>query len=324
MVPADLRRLFDGMSDVLPVVASKVKDIVLAYCEERGFPYFGRLKTLASLAEKIESGRFSSWSRIDDLFGCAIIIPTLSHENATLEYLRGEFIESELKQRGQVQQDPEVFRFGATRFIGHLRPSPLDDAGLSKVRFEVQIRTAFEHAWSVAVHDLAYKADRIDWKLERLAAQMKASVEQLDALVSAYEQAAGTLVEHPWPALADQNLILEFFRTAVTQGRLSSDHAPEAWGRFAKNVHAMVQKATLYGRLGQLDRGQRFLYILQQCDEEIRERGCPRTISLFHLGQSSSAQPAQARISRRVLPLNHPRSRDTVSAHVIGHTPIPF
>src|SRR5262249_8722427 len=54
----------------------------------------------------------------------------------------------------------------------------------------------------------------------------------------------------------------------------------ERWGRFAQNVHAILQSSRHQGILKAADRKQKMSLILQQCDEEIRERGCPRTISL--------------------------------------------
>lgn len=281
MVPADLRRQFDGIADEVGRVAEKVKDIVSSYCEGRSYAYLGRKKCLKSLAEKIEGGRFADWSSLDDLFGCSIIVPTLGHEDAAIKYLQEEFVELDLKKRGTVLQDPVVFRFGATRFIGSLPPSPVDDAGLSKVRFEVQIPTAFEHAWAVACHDLAYKGDKIEWRFECLAAQLKASVEQLDSLVATYENSAGTLVEYPWPPITDQNLILESFRAAIADGKISNEHTPERWGRFAKNVHTLLKKVRQQQHFEKMDRNKKTAFVLEQCFEEVRERGCPMTISLF-------------------------------------------
>ena len=48
------------------------------------------------------------------------------------------------------------------------------------------------------MHGLAYKTDEVDWKRKRIAAQIKAMVEQLDQLIVSFEAAASPVVESPW------------------------------------------------------------------------------------------------------------------------------
>jgi hypothetical protein len=121
--------------------------------EERAVP----LARPDSVSEKIETGRFTRWSDLDDLFACCIVIPTLADEMGVLELLRGAFQQVEHRARASTRKDRSVFRFDSTRFIGTLWPIPNNEpaAGISDIRFEVQIRTAFEHAWSVTTHAMA-------------------------------------------------------------------------------------------------------------------------------------------------------------------------
>ena len=156
MVPADIRRRFDAIAGPFAVMQGRVRDVVLYFCEGTGYAYVGRAKSLESIAEKVETGRVAAWSELDDLFGCTIVVPSRRHEKDVLTYLQKEFQEHATKLKGQTKQDPEIFRFGATRFIGTLRPGPVglaEENDVSRLRFEIQIRTAFEHAWSVATHD---------------------------------------------------------------------------------------------------------------------------------------------------------------------------
>ena len=76
------------------------------------------------------------------------------------------------RNRGKTIKDPRVFRFDATRFVGRVgqQAGVSSDSLLSLVCFEVQIRAAFEHAWSVTTHKLSYKGPGIDWRRERLTA----------------------------------------------------------------------------------------------------------------------------------------------------------
>ncbi|HEV3167561.1 MAG TPA: hypothetical protein VGZ22_26390 [Isosphaeraceae bacterium] len=244
IVPSAIRRRFEGQGPDLASIAEQVRQTVFAYSDREGYAYAGRPKTLESLAEKIETGRFGKWSDLDDMFGCVIVIPTLDREPQVLDFLRGAFHEVVTKYRGSTKKSPDVFRFDATRFIGRLRstiPSDNEDPppGLS---FEVQVRSAFEHAWSVTTHAL-YKGGTIDWKTKRLAAQLKATVEQLDTLVQTFEATSGPIVEHPWPGLSSQREIAERFARLVNSGRISEQMAPKDWSRFAENLSDMIRKS---------------------------------------------------------------------------------
>ena|ERR1700730_3627442 len=66
-----------------------------------------------------------------------------------------------------------------------------------RLLFEVQIKSAFDHAWSTATHDLTYKSNQIDWRRLRLSAQIKAIVEQLDVAILGFEQMAPLIAENP-------------------------------------------------------------------------------------------------------------------------------
>jgi ppGpp synthetase/RelA/SpoT-type nucleotidyltranferase len=154
IVPSAISRRFLELGPQLEILAEQVRDTVSRFCERCNFAYVGRIKKLESLAEKIETGRFCKWSDLDDLFGCAIVIPTLDQEDGVLEFLRGVFIEIQTKRRGSTLKSPDVFRFETTRFVGRLNPiSDLEpNKPLYGVSFEVQVRSAFEHAWSVTTH----------------------------------------------------------------------------------------------------------------------------------------------------------------------------
>jgi ppGpp synthetase/RelA/SpoT-type nucleotidyltranferase len=243
MVPDEVRRLYQADYDDLERLAERVGDIVTGYCLETGFAMAsrpGHVKTLKSSAEKLETGRYARWSDLEDLVAFSIIIPTRVSEVGVLEFLRTKFSESKTKSQNDLEQDPSIFRFGATRFIGHLKSAVPDNEPLLALPFEIQVRTAFEHAWSVTTRALAYKPDEIDWRFERIAAQLKASVEQLDMLVVAYKENAGLLSPQTFQPIEDQRRILEHFKQCLANNRIPPEGAPSQWGLFAKNVHARM------------------------------------------------------------------------------------
>lgn len=206
-----------------------------------GYAFIGRLKDTESLFEKIETGRFANWSSLDDLYGCSIVIPFLEAEATVIDWLKSEFDVIDLKLRGATQKDPTVFRFDATRVIARLKePLLAAESPLVKIAFEVQIRTAFEHAWSVATHSLAYKGERVDWSRLRLAAQLKATVEQLDMLVLGFDAAAAAIHAQKWPDVAVRSKIEDLFRSRFDRGQLPAEVNPASWMRFCENVQRLI------------------------------------------------------------------------------------
>lgn len=245
IIPADVSRKHALLAPYIAVVGQRVADTMRTYCDTMGFAYLGRTKAPNSLAEKVETGRYDRWSALDDLFGCTVIVPTLEDEPATLTFVQERFETVTLRRRGTTKKDPSVFRYDATRFIGRLRATDLADASpLRTISFEIQVRTAFEHAWSVATHALAYKGQVTDWRTMRLAAQLKAAVEQLDSLVVGYASVAPLLGEHPWPVVQARAAIEQFFVTEVAAGRIPSDVAPLSWVRFSENFLTIVLGST--------------------------------------------------------------------------------
>lgn len=203
IVPLAVARKFDHLDGYTRYVGGVVRDIVLSYCEEHGYAFVSRYKALESLAEKIESGRYRRWSELDDTYAAAIVVPSLSLEPAVLSFLQKRFKQVTLHEQGTTKKAPDVFRFDATRFIGSLDSGIADRAPeIERIRFEIQVRSAFEHAWSVTTHALAYKSDDVDWRRLRLAAQLKASVEQLDMLVRAFDASVSSVTEFEWPNIA--------------------------------------------------------------------------------------------------------------------------
>ena len=245
IIPLSVQRLFDDANPYIDALKDRVTETVFAHCLREGFAFSARPKTVESLAEKIETGRFRRWSDIDDLFACTVVIPTLREEPRVIEFLSGVFQKLVVRARNDTRKAPDVFRFEATRFIGTLhRPHDTDPREpLFTLPFEVQIRSAFEHAWSATTHALVYKSKTVDWKRIRLAAQLKAAVEQLDTLILMFEESAEGIASHPWPEISARKMIAEFYTEQVADGKIPSELAPKDWSRFAENVWGLLKAA---------------------------------------------------------------------------------
>lgn len=200
-VPVALQMAYNNRLDSLRELEAIVGPTIQRWASTHDYLFKDRVKEAESLSEKLETGRFASWPDIDDLYACTVVIPTTSHVERVLDFLRAAFREREVRGQGISQKAPDVFRFDAPRFIGTLIPQEGVErsAGLDDVLFEVQILTAFEYAWVVATHDLVYKGGHVDWRRARLAAHLKAAAEEADALIASFELTAESIRSHLMP-----------------------------------------------------------------------------------------------------------------------------
>ena len=303
-------------------VARRAKPLVQQFAEERGYAYVGRLKAEESLAEKIETGRFSSWGDLDDLFACAVVIPTVADEAGVLEFLDSQFGRVVLRQRGGTLKDPAVFRFDATRFIARLSVATPEDAGsLGSILFEVQVRTAFEHAWSVTTHALTYKGGRVDWRRMRLVAQLRAAVEQMDSLVAGFDGLSETISEQAWPEVVAQERIEGFFRNRFESGAIPEELLPASWVRFTANLYHLI-RGCHRGPRAQLDQTvDQALECIENGVTALSTNQVPKSISLVQLslGILADASMARGRLDRYIpLVTDELRSLYPAVSHIVG------
>jgi len=284
IVAKEIKLKFDFHQPYIKKLGTFVNQTLFSYCGENNFAYTYRYKTLESLAEKIETGRYNSWESLDDLFAASIIIPSHKDEKEVIEFLSNVFKKVILRARGSTLKSPDVFRFDSTRYICRLKPLEDDEDNLIyKINFEVQIRTAFEHAWSIATHRYAYKTKEFDWKILRLTAQLKSTVEQLDMLVSGFSEVHKHITEHKWPELELKLLIMKFINDKVEKNELPEEMVPDDVKRFCENVLSLVKCSAKYKE----ERPNILLSeILSTINDEIESYDksmFPRSISLFQL-----------------------------------------
>ncbi len=247
LLPSFLNAKFADRSSIVDEVGKRVQESILAYCNLHGFASSYRKKSIESVAEKIETGRYAKWSDLDDLWAATIIIPSLLEEDAVLDYCHSTFVIGAIKKRGSTKKPPDAFRFEATRVVARLNIQP-SDSPLRSIQFEIQIRTAFEHAWSVTTHALAYKTSEVDWRRLRLAAQMKATVEQLDTLILAYEGTKTHVAESPWPETQKKIEISRLIFDDDGRPRIPTEALPKDISRFCDNLYQILRDG--YGEEG--------------------------------------------------------------------------
>lgn len=282
ITPAQILNKYRSVERYLEPLRVRVRETLLVLCEREGFALESRIKALDSVCEKVETGRFSAWREIDDLVAFTIVVPKLSDEQKVLPFIREAFEEIDLRGRGTSLKPPDVFRFDVTRFIGRISSVEEDHRPpMFEVPFEIQIRSAFEHAWSVTTHALSYKSSEVSWSNLRLAAQLKAAVEQLDTLVAAFDDATRYIDQSAWPEIEAKAELRTFFATKVESGAIPAELAPKDWSRFVDNVFSAVSAGRERTKPEEVSR-----LIRRDFDAELTSLGrgaVPLSISLWQL-----------------------------------------
>lgn len=242
IVPIEVKQKYEYSYPYITQIEKKVRETIIQYCTENNFAFSGRIKTLESLFEKIETGRFNNWNEIDDVYACSIIVPSLNDEDEVIYFLTQIFKEESIKRRNTSMKAPDVFRFDSTRCIFKLRSNEITSNNeLNKIKFEIQIKTAFEHAWGVATHSLVYKSDKIDWKLIRLCAQIKANVEQLDMIISGANSIFLELKESHWPEVEIKSITADRIESLFDKEIIPLELIPKDISRFCENIFSLMK-----------------------------------------------------------------------------------
>ena len=139
-VPNAVQAAYDRDLPLIRSVGTVVEQSVLGHASTHGYLFKGRIKTVASVAEKLETGRYLRWREIGDHYACSVVVPNRHHVDSVLTYLDAAFLQQAIRGRGVAQKPADVFRFDAPRFIGRLRDQQALGRlpGLDEILFEVQ------------------------------------------------------------------------------------------------------------------------------------------------------------------------------------------
>jgi ppGpp synthetase/RelA/SpoT-type nucleotidyltranferase len=277
--PSILDRQYEKYLPYVKDVAKRVRETMLNFCDSKGYALTSRIKTIESLAEKIETGRFNKWSELDDLFGCTVIIPNLSQEQEVIKFCQDTFQVTKIVKRGQNKKSPDTFKFDSTRISARLKS--VDDTNIDNllsifnIVFEIQIKSAFEHAWAVSTHDLVYKSSEVDWKKLRLAAQIKAIVEQLDTMILAFEQISPAIQESDYPEIKRKCQIAFATQQLFDTETIPEELKPKDMTRFCDNLYGILARAE------KEDKVQEIIKCIKNKVNATSSKQIPRSISLL-------------------------------------------
>lgn len=189
---------------------------------EPSWHYVGRIKTLESFAQKLETGRFTIAQALEDVFACTLVVERADRISEAERRLNKRFDIRARKPEhpGKTFHRPMCFDFDYVRLYARLRKDEwLPPTGYEDVVFEIQIKTFLQHAWTIATHDLIYKTDSVDWEASRVAYQVKAMLEHAEASITAVK----AIAESNQPARSDNETvdlkaIIDWLRVTWTQG----------------------------------------------------------------------------------------------------------
>lgn len=242
-VVKQISELYDSKYELYSIIREKVDSTISNIKNER-WHYESRIKNLESFAQKIETGRYSTRNIFEDFFACTIVVKNSTEIGEALEMLEKYF---EIKSRrpreaGYTHKGPDLFCFDDLRLYVNLGDSfPNLDVSLRRLTFEIQIKTFLQHAWAIATHDLIYKSDEISWGKERVAYQVKASLEQAELMISSVPAlSASEELSITSKSYETMNEIITFLKESW-----DAEHLPNDIKRLALNIEHLMHELGL-------------------------------------------------------------------------------
>lgn len=205
--------------------------------------YESRLKELVTFALKAETGRFLKISELEDFLGCCLVVENSTTLSIAEKLICEHFnvIERRPKIKNFTHKDPSSFIFDDIRLYAKLKKEDyLPDREFDDCIFEIQLKTFLQHAWAIATHDLVYKGDCYNWANNRIAFQVKASLEHAELSIFSAQEMAKRIDISDNPEYKKINKILK-----VLGKHWSHDSLPQDTVRLAKNVFNILQMANI-------------------------------------------------------------------------------
>lgn len=238
-----IEAIYDTQKEINLILKKRV-DEIFSTIKKENWHYFSRVKQLESFALKLETGRFVDSSKLSDFFACTLVVENLDQITKANALIRSKFniIEQKPPNPRFTHKLPWSFEFDDLRLYGTLlQAKNMPEEPITKVIFEIQVKTFIQHAWSLATHDLIYKSDEINWSKERIAFQIKAVLEQAEVTISG----VNNLINLPEVAKDNHETtaykkILRFYTDLF-----SKDDLPKDLVRLCKNTKELLDSLKL-------------------------------------------------------------------------------
>lgn len=177
-ISGSVRELYNSLKEQSVPLKEYIDDILKPYCKNNHFDYYSRIKSEESFAEKIELGRLE----INDFLGATVVVSQYSQIDLVKKYLSNDF--ELLEKKPNSAKRPQDFDFDSYRYYYKLKDSlNTEKLEYRNIKFEIQIVTLLEKAWSSIFHDYSYKTNDINWMKERLSYQIKTLLKNADMMI---------------------------------------------------------------------------------------------------------------------------------------------
>lgn len=241
-IEASIRRAHESLSDEFTFVQEDVEGLLRKACELRKWTFEDRLKSVDSYAMKLMTGRYDGYE-IDDFYACTIVVPNLKAVLEAIKFVKSSVRVIDEKPGAETNSWPTNFGFDSVRMYCKL-PTSVNPKPYLKHSFEIQVKTLLEHAWSKATHEFSYKGDDASWAKERLAAQIKAVLDNVDLSINEMEKTATSdFLDKKNPAYENLRKIIEVLKAEF--GKDDSPHTIADYKRLAEQVARILERLEL-------------------------------------------------------------------------------
>ncbi|MFR7474052.1 MAG: GTP pyrophosphokinase family protein [Christensenellales bacterium] len=220
----------DDLEDIIPTLLS-ANGIEVANISFR-------IKNEDSLRKKIQFKRkYQQLTDVTDLIGCRIVTLFEPDMERVLEVLSREFEMIELVDKRKKSLEGYIdFGYNSIHVIlrfSDARCQLVEYQRYRDIKFEVQIRTALQHAWGEIEHGLGYKSNfeiplSIRRKLTRIAATLELIDEEFEVIrqeVAQYNQSFDR-IEKVLKTDINKNTLIQYFETSGRTQQFTSQANP--------------------------------------------------------------------------------------------------
>ena len=195
LIPDSFRQAYDAARVVWEPIKAETDGIMHQMkAEYPDSQYRSRIKPIDSTLLKTQKGDYDHPLRdMEDFLAATIVLPNLPLVSDFCARLEQHF-ECEQIRVPREPLRPESFPYNDLHFLLSLKDSPLRaDKSVLGMRFELQVKTLLQAAWSQATHEAVYKPARISWALNRIASQLRALLELADSILAKIEDTSSLL-----------------------------------------------------------------------------------------------------------------------------------
>ena len=193
VIPDSFKQAYNSTKLVWEVIQDEADGILRNIANQhQSTKYYSRIKCLESVFSKSQKGEYENplWE-MEDFFAGTIVVPTLAIIEPVRDEIAQQFAVTELVTK---PPDPYEFRYRDLHLLLSLKDSPLRaDKTVLGLKFEIQLKTFLQSAWSQASHDIIYKPSTISWGVERIAGELRALLELSDNVLAQIEGTAQLL-----------------------------------------------------------------------------------------------------------------------------------